>query len=269
MQCEEVRNEFTSYLTDSLNQPIRSDVQHHLVLCGACAEEFEQLNRVWLRLGAIPGEEPSPQRRARFDSMLEVYRQGMEDAPVVQGGAFNSWLQQWRPRHRLFQFAMGLALVAIGVIAGRSYRAPSEPNTEITQLRSELHSLHQMVALSLLQQQSASERLKGVSWSYRIEQPGDEVRSALLDTLMHDANVNVRLAAVDALRQFGQNPQVRRGLVQALERQNSALVQIAMIDLVVELHEAQSVTALHKLADDENVDAAVRRRAEWGLSQLS
>jgi hypothetical protein len=269
MQCEEVRNEFTSYLTDALNEPLRSQVQHHLVLCGACAEEFEQLNRVWSRLGAIPGDEPTPQRRARFDSMLEVYRQGMEDAPAAQGGALHSWFGQWRSRQRLFQFAVGLALVAVGVIGGRSWRAPIQTDSELPQLRAELHSLHQMVALSLLQQQSASERLKGVSWSSRIEQPGDEVRAALLDTLMHDANVNVRLAAVDALRQFGQSPQVRHGLVQALERPNPALVEIAMIDLVVELRETQSVNALRRIATDETLDSAVRQRAEWGLSQLS
>jgi uncharacterized protein (UPF0147 family) len=207
-----------------------------------------------------------PDRRERFDSMLEVYRQGMNDAPATRG-ALNSWIRQWRPR--LFQFAMGLALLAVGVIAGRSYSAPSESISEMNQLRSELHGLREMVALSLLQQQSASERLKGVSWSYRIEQPGDQVRTALLDTLMHDANVNVRLAAVDALRQFGENPQVRSGLVEALERQNAALVQIAMIDLVVELREKRSVNALRKIVADQNVNAAVRQRAEWGLGKLS
>jgi hypothetical protein len=268
MQCEEARNEFTSYLTDALGEPIRSEVDHHLLSCATCGDEFEGLKRIWTRLGAIPGEEPPADQRGRFDAMLEIYQQGMVDAPPARP-RLNSWIRQWRPRQPRFQFAMGLALLLVGVIAGRSYPVPSESNAEMNQLRSELHSLHEMVALSLLQQQSASERLKGVSWSYRIEQPGDQVRAALLDTLMHDANVNVRLAAVDALRQFGQNQQVRRGLVEALERQNSALVQIAMIDLVVELRETQSVNALRRLANDQNLNEAVRQRAEWGLNQLS
>jgi hypothetical protein len=268
MQCEEARNEFTSYLTDALEESIRANVSRHLLSCATCGDEFESLMKVWTRLGAIPAEEPRVDQRARFDAMLEVYQQGIVDAPAPRR-SWSVWVRQWLPRQPVFQFAIGLALLVVGVIAGRSYPAPVQSNAEMNQLRTELHSLHEMVALSLLQQQSASERLKGVSWSYRIEQPGDQVRSALLDTLMHDANVNVRLAAVDALRQFGQDQQVRRGLVEALERQNSALVQIAMIDLVVELRETQSLNALRKLANDQNLNEAVRQRAEWGLNQLS
>jgi hypothetical protein len=47
------------------------------------------------------------------------------------------------------------------------------------------------------------------------------------------------------------------------------LVQIAMIDLVVQLRATESVDALRKLANDQNLDAAVRQRAQWGLDQLS
>src|ERR1043165_9398022 len=101
-----------------------------------------------------------------------------------------------------------------------------------------------MVALSLMQQQSATDRLKGVSWSYRLQEPSADVLHALLDTLMHDSNVNVRLATVDALRQFGNQPVVRRGLVDAMARQESPMVEISLIDLAVDLRESESIVAL-------------------------
>jgi HEAT repeat protein len=125
-----------------------------------------------------------------------------------------------------------------------------------------------MIALSLMQQQSASERLKGVSWSYQMQKPGGEVLTALLDTLTHDPNVNVRLATVDALRQFGDQPVVRRGLVDAMTRQESPLVQIALIDLAVDLREKESVGTLRQLTQDQKVNEAVRERAQRGLSEL-
>ena len=56
--------------------------------------------------------------------------------------------------------------------------------------------MRQLVTLSLLQQQSAGDRLQGVNWSYRVEQPDTAVLAALLTTVNHDPNVNVRLAAV-------------------------------------------------------------------------
>jgi HEAT repeat protein len=128
--------------------------------------------------------------------------------------------------------------------------------------------MRQMVAISLMQQQSANERLRGVNWSYRLQQPGNEVLSTLLDTLMHDPNVNVRLATVDALRQFGEQPIVRRGVIEAMTRQESPMVQVALIGLAVDLHEKESIATLRQLSDDKNVDVAVRERARKGLAEL-
>ena len=59
-----------------------------------------------------------------------------------------------------------------------------------------------MFALSLLQQQSASDRLRGVSYSYQMDKGDVQIREALLETLNSDSSVDVRLAAVDALRRM-------------------------------------------------------------------
>ena len=132
-----------------------------------------------------------------------------------------------------------------------------------------------MVTLSLLQQQSASERLKGVTSSSQIEQPGSEVVSALIETLRHDSNVNVRLASVDALRRFGGREAVRRDVVEALPQQESPLVQIALIDFLLEAQGPEAAGVLRRLADDMMLDKAVRDRARragcgrWGCERAA
>ena len=128
--------------------------------------------------------------------------------------------------------------------------------------------MRQMVALSLLQQQSASDRLRGVSWSYQVEPSDEEVLNALVTTVNHDPNVNVRLATIDALERFASRPDVRRGTIQAVQQQPSALVQIALIDFMVKTNERESVPTLQRLAMDPQVNEAVRARAAWGLQQL-
>jgi HEAT repeat protein len=119
-----------------------------------------------------------------------------------------------------------------------------------------------------MQQDSATDRLRGVNWSYQLQQPGREVLSALLNTLMHDSNVNVRLATVDALRQFGDQTVVRRGVVEAMKRQESPMVQIALIDLAVDLKEKDSIATLRQLTEDQNINETVRQRAQKGLAEL-
>ena len=92
--------------------------------------------------------------------------------------------------------------VAAGLVGGY-HMAGGARSAEIAQLQDEVMKTQRMVALSLLQQQSATERLRGVSYSNRVEGPDREVLQALLHTVKYDTSVDVRLAAIDALHAGG------------------------------------------------------------------
>jgi len=155
-----------------------------------------------------------------------------------------------------------------GSTFGGTRPTPTDSVAEIAAMRSEMHDLREMVSLSLMQQQSASERLKGVSWIGQIDRPSNDLAAALLDTLMHDPNVNVRLATVDALERFASEESVRRAAVAAMDRQTSPFVQIALIDFMVKVKDRESVATLRRLSQDPAVNDAVRMRAVSALQQL-
>jgi hypothetical protein len=274
MQCEEVRQQFTDHVTGQIDEPARTVLGQHLATCEECRGEADDLKRLWTTLGSLPEAEPSPELRARFHVMLEAYRHGMDNAPKQKWWqTWQSRLGRWWPRQPAWQLGFALTLMILGVVIGRfSQGVPTVPVAtqapEVAELRAELSQMRQMVAISLMQQQSASDRLKGVNWSYQLQQPGSEILTALLDALMHDPNVNVRLATVDALRQFGDQPTVRQGVIEAMARQESPMVQIALIDLAVDLREKESVPVLRKLTEDQNIDQAVRERAQRRLSEM-
>jgi HEAT repeat protein len=136
-------------------------------------------------------------------------------------------------------------------------------------LQDEVSAMRQMVALSMLQQQSASQRLEGVSWSTRLQQPDPQVLSALLHTLRSDPSVDVRLASLDALSRYAGQPEVRRELVNSLGGGQSPLVQVALIDLLVDLHDRNAVPQLKQFQQDPKVDPTVRKRVDWGIQQLN
>ncbi len=166
------------------------------------------------------------------------------------------------------RFAAAAAVLVLGVIIGRQTAPPPAVDPQLAMLREELRDMRQMVTLSLLQQQSASERLKGVSFTTQIEQPGSEVTLALLDTLIHDPNVSVRLATIDALKRFAARDNVRLGMIEALARQTSPLVQIALIDFLVDTNGRDAADTLRRLSSDPMVDQAVRGRATEALQQI-
>jgi len=255
MQCEEIREQFADYVIDQIQESDRRVLDEHLNTCRACRGELEELKTLWGQLGRIPSTQPESDLRARFDLMLQAYQGGLQ-------GRARKWY--WP----VLQAGIAAALLIVGVAIGYHMHAPAVPSAELTELRTELSQTRQMVAVALMQQQSATDRLKGVNWSYRLQEPSGDVLRALLDTLMHDSNVNVRLATVDALRQFGNQSIVRRGVVEAMTREDSPMVQMALIDLAVDLREKDSISSLRQLIQGQNIDQAVRDRAQKGLEAL-
>lgn len=227
--------------------------------------EAEELDATWRTLGRVDAPAPDSARmRARFDVVVDVFK---HREPVTRrsiGGDRRAWLVQG---------LAAAAILLIGVAIGRfgvpeSTRPPADSSSEIAAMRSEMRELREMVSLSLMQQQSASDRLKGVTWTGQLDRPSGEVLSALLDALMHDPNVNVRLATIDALERFASREDVRQAAIEAVDRQMSPLVQIALIDFLVKTNERQSAPTLRRLAQDPQVNDAVRSRAAWGLQHL-
>jgi hypothetical protein len=270
MECEQIRQRLADLLTGGADQADDPAVREHLARCAACRQEAASLERVWGGLDRIPAPvADSAAMRARFASMLEGYEHGRDGANAsARWDRMNSWFARWWPHQPLLQLAAAAALLVLGVLAGRAGQTAAAPPAEdIASLRSELREMRQMVGLSLMQQQSASDRLKGVTWSSTLEQPGGEVVSALLDTLLHDPNVNVRLASIDALARFADQQQVRQGAIDALQSASSPMVQIALIDFVVGARETGSIEMLKKLAADSS-NEMVRMRALRGLDRF-
>jgi hypothetical protein len=255
MNCEEARPQFVDYWRGTLEDPA-GEFRAHLASCERCHAEAEDLKDLWGTLGTLPEEDPSLGMRSRFYDSLRVWR--LQEAERRHGF--------WRSLHPALQAVAAMLILAVGLGAG--YVLRGRDSSELSQLRGEVNTMRQLVALSLLQQQGASDRLRGVSYAYRFEQNDPQVLSALLTTVDHDPSVDVRLSAVDALRNFANSSVGRRGLEQALAKQNSPLVQISILDQIVELRDRAAVPAIQQFLTSQDLNPEVRQRAEWALKQL-
>lgn len=273
MRCETIRETSADYLTGELDEKSLAEVRAHLSDCPACREELESLTAIWTKLGVLPKEQPGGDLRSRFYEMLQSYMEDMAEEPEKAGfgQALSNWLGRLMPKRPAYQLAISLVLIAAGLGSGYllSVRPRSAARTEVASLKGEVDDMRRIVAVSLLKQASPSDRLMGVSWSARIDRPGDELIQTLLETLNHDPSVNVRLAAIDALYLFYDHPEVKEGLINSLAGQTSPLVQVSLINLLVEIRERKAVEALERLIQDEKLNPKVKKRAELGLVQLS
>lgn len=255
MNCEEIRESFAEYWAGTLDSRARAAVQLHLDGCAACQMEAEHLGRIWESLGEFPEIKPSPELRSRFSETLAAYQLGL--AVTKRQEKKTPW---WQLRPAL-QFGLAAAMLVVGVTAGAMFTTTRQSSQEVASLRQELVGMRQMVTLSLLQQQNATDRLRGVAWSERVPQQDTEVLSALLYTLNHDQSVNVRLSAADALGTFATSPLVRKALPESLAKQDSPLVQASLIDVMSAMRGRDIDEALRLAAANEKLVQPVRERA--------
>lgn len=267
MECDRIRELFPHQWAGTIDPRTKAQFSTHLAECASCREEWEGLSGLWESLAQLPGEEPGARIRPRFYAMLEGYGQGLSQAR--ESRPIWGWATGWFVARPALQFGFAALLLVAAFLGGYFARGSRNGHEELAVLREEVHEMRQMVTISLLKQQSASERLKGVSWSSFVSRPDPEFLATLVHTVDYDPNVDVRLAAVDALSRFAGDATVREGLIRSLKRQDSPMVQISLIDLLVQLHEREAADALKQLMDDVNQNQVVRQRAQWGLQKLS
>lgn len=214
----------------------------------------EPLRRIWEALDRLPEEQPGPALRQCFYRMLdEEAERAPRKRPVRK--SWREVLSTLLPQPVRLGVAWALPALVVGILLGG--RVPgSEKRGEISELRQEVRSLSRVVTLSLLQQESASERLKGVSYGRSTGPTDERVLSALLAAVTEDPNENVRLAAIDALAGVVERPRVQRTLAESLPRQPSPMVQIALVDLLAEAPGARPL--LSRVAENPEVDPTVR-----------
>lgn len=301
-------NDAIELLTESLAAPLRgraaADLAEHLAACDACRAEAADMRRIWDELERLPDEIPGEEMRQRFAASLDRYLApagGRRLAGPLGGprrflerlsAGLEGWLAGWLPRRPLAQAGLAAATLAVGLLIGSVHgfglpRGGTTPANgagsasgagdsangagggEIHALRDEVRSLSRLVTLSLLKQDSASERLRGVSFGRAAGSSDDRVLQALLDTLRHDPDVNVRLATVDALAPALGQPAVRGQLVQEVGAQRSPMVQIALIDMLLARDRAGTQRQLLDLTASPALDATVRGYLRTRLRQTS
>lgn len=272
MNCEEIGELLPDYLQGRLGADRAGVVEKHLTECATCGEEAA----LWRKLALLPEEQPSPALESRFKAMLESYQEGRWEktslaaekikTPVPMLRGLGNWRQL--PAAGIVWACLFLACgYFIGKHADRGIDAVAQ--AQLNEMRQELGATRQMVALSMLQQQSASQRLEGVSWSTRLPEPDPKVMGALMHTVRFDNSVDVRLAALDALGRYADRPEVRRELVDVLQTTQSPMVQVALIDLLVDLHDKSAVPQFKKFQQDPHVNPTVKKRVDWGIQQLN
>jgi hypothetical protein len=268
MECENYKQQIDLLVTGFLDPSLIHDLKKHLEECPDCRMEMEATKKIWLMMGEFPEPVPSNAMRESFHAMLTKFKKeevrDKKQPPVFQGKFLE--LRHWLK----YAAAIILLLIAFGV--GYLINHPAAPavvyNKKMDSLAAEMGSMKQMMMLSLLENPSASERIRAVGYTDQMGSANKKVIDALLTTLNQDPNVNVRLITLDALAKLSKDASVREGLVESITRQESPLMQSAIADVMVKLQEKRSVKPLQKLLHKKDLNEMVKIKIEESIQKL-
>lgn len=306
MPCQKHKDLLERWWNDRLPEAERAELEAQLAGCEDCRRELEGSRELWELMGYMPVPEPSGEMQAQFNAMLDSYkategsgrkrgsgmaalwqlfaiRPGMAAAfsIVLLLGGLGLGLLINKPKTVIVQTAAaapvtikrpdtGLAVQAAVQPAKQvAEEKPASENKQLEALTAQVHEMREIMMLSLLQNPSASERLRAVSYTSEIRHVNPNIAAALLATLNNDPNVNVRLTTLEALAHFARDPVVREGLIQSILQQESPLVQAALADVMLKLQEKRAIQPFKKLLQQKDLNGMVRVKIEQTITRLT
>lgn len=269
MKCD--KGLVSHWLNNQMTEAERKEFELHVSECAACQQEVNEAKKVLNLMKQINTPEPSSNMEVRFQGMIDTYKQSVEERNSSWNGFLNNLYQHFTFRPK-FQLTYSIVLLTLGIAIGYLFfNKDSKDNSkeQLAALSSKVEDMRQIMMMSMLENPSASERLKAVSYTEEIINVNTEVIDALFLTLNGDPNVNVRLVTLEALTKYSNNPAVREGLVQSIVQQESPLVQSALADVMLKLQERKSVESFKVLLKKKDIVHPVKNKIEQTINKLS
>ena len=231
---------------------------------------------------------------SRLDQMAEL-RQQMDEVGVPEPGSamgerFYRMLGEEKERmaqkkHAVFtvlqpirsllntgflpKLSYAAIILLVGFVLGHWVLPDRQFQSEAGLLMEEVQSMKKMMALTLFEQSTASDRLKAVYYTSELSQPDNMLLGALLKTLNHDPSVNVRLASLEALEPHMDDPAVRAGLIRSISNQDSPLLQMAIAEIMIKAQEKEAVPEMEKLLQRKDLNDIVAEKLKESIKVLT
>jgi len=249
---------FIDYIDGKGSEVDRAEVERELAQSEEAYKLYEQLREVIQAIDKASVLEPSGKIKTEFEEALakEIAAQSKPTKTIFFSPV-------------VYRIAAGFVLVMVGLGIGFWINKNQERDQELADLKKQVEDNRRIMLAMLDNQQSASQRMVGVSVAYKLDKADDEIVKVLVKTMNEDTNTNVRLAAMEALSKFGHEAKVRIALIQSLTEQKDPVVQIALIQLLVKMKEKGVVKQLEEMTKDPSTMKAVKDEAYTGILKLS
>jgi hypothetical protein len=245
---------------------VPEDIQAYLFQRPELSKELDFIEQFWQYDTAVL-ENPSAQMDANFYQMLSKAQSVNNiEKPlkneINEGVASNNkgilgLITKVLSPQPLAQFAM-LGLV---FVIGFNVNQPTPTDIDfkgLTSLQEEVSSLNTMLAISLLDKASASERLSGVAYSRSSDLSNPVLQEKLIALIQSDKSTSVRLAVINRLHGIKSIDLYSEQLLLLFTKESNVLVQIALCQLLLSTGSSETIGQLNNLLKTNDLNPEVR-----------
>ncbi len=244
-QCDEIKIHLPEYIDGKLDKVTSALVSEHLENCESCRKLHAELQSFLKFTDSFPEIEPPDGMKEEFIKIAEL-----DEKASVKSFRIPAWAK----------IAASIIIVLGTFMAG--YFSGSK-NTEIENLQSELNSIKQEALLAGLRDYSGPQKIKAVYDIKSTGQASETLVDALVYTMNSDKNVNVRLAAINALSEMmDKNEKIKTELIKSLSVQENPLLQISLIQVLTESGVKEAKDEIESISNNENTDTQVKEYAK-------
>ena len=266
------------YLDRGADAETGAAMRAHLINCEQCRKEVDQMRELLAMMADQEMRQPGQGLKDNFqvmlqselnmetaDDLLRRPREGRDEKVGVKGRI--GWMS-----------AAACILLFGGIWIGSMLgsrkasnvmsNVPSIVPEQLSAMQKEIKEMKEAMLFSLIDNESASQRIKAVSYAEEMANPDQHVIQVLVGTLNHDKNVNVRLAALYSLASFADSRQVRDSLVTSLPKQTEPLIQVMLINLLAEKRDNRAIAPIRDIISNKNTLPAVKDAAQRSLKTM-
>lgn len=248
------------YINGELSETEQTKVEELIASGEIDMIDFKAMEQLYNELDMVSVPEPSPVMRDKFYAMLE------EEKPS-QKPMFNlsEKLDELFSAFTMPRMAYAFVLLIVGGFIGSQL---GSNESQIDELTAQIQDMREIMVVSMLEGASTTDRLRAVNISAELPLADEKAMRALLFTLNNDESVNVRVQTIEALKRWGEDESVRKGLVNAIALQDSDVVIIALADAMVELGLQNSKSEFEDLIQQRELNVSVKEKLQSTIALL-
>jgi len=257
MEKEKLESLIIDYIDGNLSESEIQFVEKEISENPEAEKLYTQLKEVLVAIDQSAKLHPAASLKTSFDKMLQQEISSINTKVVFFSPVF-------------YRVAAAVMLLVVGGGVGFWISKYQAQQAEIAAIKKEMEETKNKMMSMLGNEYSASQRIQGVTVALNdMPKADDEVVTALVKAMNEDPNTNVRLAALEALSKFHEEPHVRKQLVESLAKQTDPVVQITLIQLMVTMKEKSVVKDLERIINKPETMKAVKDEAYSGIMKLS